>query len=347
MKNNEKNLLSVVIPVYNVEKYLDRCIESMVNQTYRNLEILLIDDGSTDKSYDICKMWEKKDGRIKCFHFDECGGAVRARNKGITMSSAEYIAYVDSDDWMEKDSLEKLMGAILENDADISMSTGTYNDYDGGCVISNDDIKEGVYAKDDIDQILVKMIELKIGPNLVRRVYRKSKHMPYCMKTDERIRVNNDITCVLMTFAHTDKIVVLDECLYHYQANPNSIVHSYRTDYLQSNCIMYQLVKTELVEVGKEEFLSKWRLTVLKLMMRNVRLECSLQNKVGYKNKMQHLKVLCSDPAFEDLKQERNLQSLTRRDRTIWKILKTGNVNLVYIYLKFNALKCIIFRVSE
>jgi glycosyltransferase involved in cell wall biosynthesis len=319
----------------------------MVNQTYKNLEILLIDDGSLDDSYKICLKWAKSDGRIRCFHFDKAGGAVRARQKGISMSLADYVTYVDSDDWMESDSFEKLMDAIMENDADISISTGMYNDYDGGCVVSKADIREGIYSDEDVDKILGKMIELKIGPTLVRSVYRKSKHMSYCMKTDERIRVNNDITCVLMTVAHADKIVVIDECLYHYQANSNSIVHSYRPDYLQSNCIMYQLVKTDLVEVGKEEFLSKWRLTVLKLMMRNVRLECSLQNKVGYKNKMQHLKVLCSDPAFEDLKQERNLQSLTRRDRTIWKILKTGNVNLVYIYLKFNALKCIIFRVSE
>jgi glycosyltransferase involved in cell wall biosynthesis len=319
----------------------------MVNQTYGNLEILLIDDGSLDDSYKICQKWEKRDGRIKCFHFDKAGGAVRARQKGITLSTADYVTYVDSDDWMESDSFEKLMDAILESYADISISTGMYNDYDGGCVVSKADIKEGVYISEEVNIILEKMIELKIAPSLVRCVYSKSKHMSYCMKTDERIRVNNDITCVLMTVAHADKIVVLDECLYHYQANPNSIVHSYRSDYLQSNCLMHQLVKTELVEVGKEAFLSKWRLTVLKLMMRNVRLECSLQNKVGYKNKMQHLKALCSDPAFYDLKQERNLQSLTKRNRTIWKILKTGNVNLVYIYLKFNALKCLVFHVSE
>ena len=96
----KKELLSVIVPVYNVEKYLDDCIRSIVNQTYTSLQIILIDDGSADSSFMICQKWAALDHRIDCYHFETSGGAVRARQKGMEMARAEYIAYVDIDDWM-------------------------------------------------------------------------------------------------------------------------------------------------------------------------------------------------------------------------------------------------------
>ena len=96
------SIISVIIPVYNVEKYLSRCIESVLNQTYRNLEIIIVDDGSTDDSLNICRRYEKKDKRIKVIHQDN-GGLSSARNKGLMNSTGEYISFVDSDDWLHPD----------------------------------------------------------------------------------------------------------------------------------------------------------------------------------------------------------------------------------------------------
>ena len=96
------DLISVIVPVYNVEEYLDRCIESIVNQTYKNLEILLIDDGSTDNSYNICDKWAKKDNRIKVVH-KENGGVSSARNVGLDVATGDYIGFVDSDDYISID----------------------------------------------------------------------------------------------------------------------------------------------------------------------------------------------------------------------------------------------------
>ena len=100
MKN--KDLISIIIPVYNVEKYLEECIESVINQTYRNLEIILVDDGSTDKCLETCKEYEKRDNRIKVIHQENAGVSV-ARNVGIDFSTGQYIGFVDSDDFIEKD----------------------------------------------------------------------------------------------------------------------------------------------------------------------------------------------------------------------------------------------------
>lgn len=93
-------LISVIVPVYKVEKYLDECVESIVNQTYRNLEIILVDDGSPDNCPQMCDDWAKRDARIRVIH-KENGGLSSARNAGLDVCTGEYISFIDSDDWLE------------------------------------------------------------------------------------------------------------------------------------------------------------------------------------------------------------------------------------------------------
>ena len=116
----ENSLISLIIPVYNVEEYLDRCINSVVKQTYSNLEIILINDGSTDKSGYLCDVWKEKDSRIIVIHKNRNEGLSAARNSGLDRSSGEYIGFVDSDDWIATDMYELLYAMLVENNADIS-----------------------------------------------------------------------------------------------------------------------------------------------------------------------------------------------------------------------------------
>ena len=109
--------ISVIIPVYKVEKYLKRCVESVVNQTYKNIEIILVNDGSPDKCGEICDKYARIDSRIKVIH-KENGGLSSARNAGLDIASGDYIMFVDSDDWISEVSLEKLYDYI-EADYDI------------------------------------------------------------------------------------------------------------------------------------------------------------------------------------------------------------------------------------
>ena len=110
--------VSIIVPVYNVEKYLDKCIESIVNQTYRNIEIILVDDGSPDKCPEICNEWAKKDDRIKVIH-KENGGLSSARNAALEIAQGDYITFVDSDDWIENDMIQSMLTCAAKNDADI------------------------------------------------------------------------------------------------------------------------------------------------------------------------------------------------------------------------------------
>ena len=119
-KASKEPLISLIVPVYKVEEYLDKCVESIVNQTYKNLEIILVDDGSPDNCPKMCDEWAKKDKRIKVIH-KENGGLSDARNTGIDIAKGEYITFIDSDDYIEYNYVDFLYKNLDENKADISM----------------------------------------------------------------------------------------------------------------------------------------------------------------------------------------------------------------------------------
>lgn len=111
-------MISVIIPVFKVEKYLSRCIESILNQTYTSIEVILVDDGSPDECGEICDMYAKKDKRVKVIH-KENGGQGSARNAGLNVATGDYISFIDSDDWIDKDMYEELLLVAKKTDADI------------------------------------------------------------------------------------------------------------------------------------------------------------------------------------------------------------------------------------
>lgn len=110
-------LVTIIIPVYKVEKYLDDCLISIVNQTYKNLEIILVDDGSPDSCPSLCEQWAENDARIKVIH-KKNGGLSSARNAGLKIATGDFIGFVDSDDWVELDMYAMMVKALEENDVD-------------------------------------------------------------------------------------------------------------------------------------------------------------------------------------------------------------------------------------
>ena len=129
-KSVMEDLVSIVVPVYNVEKYLKKSIESILNQTYDNLEVLLVDDGSTDSSGEICDSFIKVDSRIRVFH-KENGGLSDARNFGIEHMKGQYVSFIDSDDYISKDYVWKLYSSIKNNDSEVSICSFSLVDETG------------------------------------------------------------------------------------------------------------------------------------------------------------------------------------------------------------------------
>ena len=137
-------LISIIVPVYNVESYLKRCIESILNQTFRDFELILVNDGSTDNSEIICKEYALKDERIKYF-YQRNKGVSEARNKGIDNSSGEYIQFIDSDDYVDENFLEIVVNRFKRDNSDI-VFIGFYNEYNNGEIYKSKYYKESIVS---------------------------------------------------------------------------------------------------------------------------------------------------------------------------------------------------------
>ena len=138
---NNKELISIIVPVYNVEKYLNRCVDSLVAQTYSNLEIILVDDGSLDRSGEICDVLAMGDPRIKVVH-KENGGLSSARNAGIAVSKGKYVGFIDSDDWVSLDMYEYLINLMRGNNADVAQINFKFiSEYTMNVGVENEEIK--------------------------------------------------------------------------------------------------------------------------------------------------------------------------------------------------------------
>ena len=161
--------ISVIVPVYNVEQYLERCVESIINQTYKNLEIILVDDGSTDNSGKLCDELAKKDNRIKVIH-KENGGLSDARNRGIEEAAANIVGFIDSDDYIDKDMYEVLFENLKKTGANLSMC-GHYDVFNG--IIPNQ--VENIEVKLLSPSQAIKMVmEAKIlSVTAVNKLYKK------------------------------------------------------------------------------------------------------------------------------------------------------------------------------
>ena len=152
---NGAGIISVIIPVYNMEKYIDRCLRSIVENDYRALEIVCVNDGSTDKSGEKLKEWERIDTRIKTIT-TENRGLSEARNAGIRIACGQYIAFIDSDDWIHSRYFSTLLSGLLENNADIAMC-----DCERLCAVDKSDMDHPIA---EIWKVIDRKSYLKIGP---------------------------------------------------------------------------------------------------------------------------------------------------------------------------------------
>lgn len=225
-------LVSVIIPVYNVENYLNRCVESVVNQTYRNLEIILVDDGSPDKCPQMCDKWAEKDNRIRVIH-KENGGLSSARNAGLDMCRGEYVSFVDSDDWVELDFYETIVLQMMEYCAEIGCA-GRY-DVDYETLVR----KKGLCP----DSKCIIMPELMIGKILTWRECDSSccdKVFLVSLWDDIRFpegRISEDVAVVYKIVDRASGVLLLDKPLYNYFHRQGSIttsVYSSKTLYVVS-----------------------------------------------------------------------------------------------------------------
>lgn len=219
---NEK--VSVIIPIYNVEKYLEQCISSVCAQTYQNLEIILVDDGSSDSCGKICDSWEQKDERIRVIHQIN-GGVSKARNAGLDVASGEYVGFVDSDDYLHPEMYENLVNAIKENGCQVAMCPYQAVDEEGKDIQRiKENLPPGVYS---FEKLLTNMYRNAQFEGTCASVCNKL----FAKKILENLRFaeglgHEDEAFMNRYMEKTDKIAVIEPALYFYVQRHGSIMHS-------------------------------------------------------------------------------------------------------------------------
>ena len=215
----ENDLISIIIPVYKVEKYLEKCIESVLKQTYTNLQIILVDDGSPDNCGKICDEYAKKDPRIEVIHKVN-GGLSDARNVGIAKAKGKYIGFVDSDDYIKEDMYEILINLIKEYDADVSICN-LYDVIDGKEYIRNNE--NGIQEYSRLEILKEVLLDENIQSYAWNKLYKKELFDEIKYPIGKKYE---DIGTTFYVFEKCNKIVVTSEPEYYYLKRSDSLVNN-------------------------------------------------------------------------------------------------------------------------
>ena len=225
-----KELVTVVIPVYNTETYLDSCVSSVVGQTYRNLQILLIDDGSTDTSPRLCDAWAKRDSRVTVIH-KQNEGLGMARNTGMESAAGEYLCFLDSDDVLAPEAIE----LARKETADVVFYG--FRDVDNTGKLLSDHIpslQKQFYRGEEVQRSFLPMLiagENGLQPSVCWAMFSAEliKRANWRFPSEREI-ISEDIYALLKLFQDVKTVSVLPKALYHYRKNPTSLSRAYRAD---------------------------------------------------------------------------------------------------------------------
>ena len=246
-------LISIIVPIYNIEKYLDRCVQSIINQTYQNLEIILVDDGSTDSSPQICNKYADCDNRVKVIHKTN-GGLVSARKAGFQKATGDYIGNVDGDDWIEPEMFEKLVDALEKNNADFSQCGYLAELLDGTkkngkqeniCITFTERERKfcvnGFVGTGEkllfLPQIWIRLVK----KNLMIAAY---ENVPDCLSTNE------DGLCFLYLIFFALKGCAISESYYHYMIRDDSVSNNNSITTIKK----YNIMNLHIIDIIKKKF---------------------------------------------------------------------------------------------
>lgn len=320
-------LVSIVVPVYNAEKYLDKCISALINQTLKNIEIILVNDGSTDNSLHICNKYKLSDNRIIVID-KKNGGASSARNIGIKAAKGDYIMFADADDYPCQNWCDSLLSKQIE-----------YNDFFVLSDINWIDSKGKIYSQHRV--INYGLVELKNYYELVinkvfsqpyNKIYNKNILYKNNILFNEKLEIGEDINFNLDYLQFCKGLFLVDKCLYnYYEDRENSLCHKYYANLFEINKITYEhnLFLFNMFNVNNKYY------EVLNYNYFGSLLDCldrEILNSTSKKEMFSKMKTIIKSSSFNDcLKKSRNDIGIKQ-----YIMLSLKNEKLYYIYYKLS-----------
>ena len=303
--------VSIIVPVYNAEKYLERCVNSLKNQTLLDIEIILVDDSSTDSSLEICNKMAEEDPRIKVIHKDN-EGAGKARNAALEIAEGEYLGFADSDDFVEKDMFETLYDKAVKYNSDLVMSgvlfvDGNMFSEEGECVRkSYFDVDTHFDTKDSLKKLRMGIIGaapydeddskygMSIWKNLFRHEIIKKNNITF---ESEREKLSEDALFMVDFISCIDKATGIPEAFYNYCRNEDSISKSYKKDRFEKSLVFVSEVEKRFKKYIKPE---EYEVYIYRFWQAMCRVLCSQEvmyasdNNMKYADLKDRLKAVCT-----------------------------------------------------
>lgn len=339
MKMESNNCkVSVVVPVYNVETYLRRCVDSILAQTVEGLEVILIDDGSTDGSGEICDEYQRKDERIRVQHKPN-GGLTSAWKAGVELSSGKYVGFVDSDDWIEPDMYERMLQLVLKYDADVAVC-GLVFDFEDPKIPKREEISNlgrEVYEREDLEALFPALINdgrffgRTWQSARVTKLFHKElirKNMIYC---DDRVSLGEDMQITIPVLLDARRLcVVQDFYPYHYWINNKSITGQYDRGYMDKVKLLAERLSVISREKGVYDFSDQIRNDFLSMTVLAVKNEIYRNYKAGRRKVVANVRDICEDSQVREALRNHTMNRLSASVKLYLWLMEKGHYNLCY-----------------
>ena len=298
--------VSIVVPIFNVEKYLEDCVKSLINQTYTNLEIILVDDGSTDESSEICDKYAKQDNRIRVIH-KENGGPASARESGIDSATGEYLMIVDGDDWLDSTTVEDCLSAMLSDERCECVMFSYVKEYPGSSVVVHVIEGDKSYYGDEAEDKVYRRLFGLVGDELAHPE-RLAAMGSCCMKlykteiakrgryyhTSEVGSAEDALFCMYALHG-VGGFIYIDKPYYHYRKTDNSLTATYRPRLRQQWNRLYDIMEGIITEKCLPEKYREAHSNYIALNVIGAGMNEFSDKSVGFWAKKKRVKTLLSD----------------------------------------------------
>lgn len=330
--------VSIIVPIYNVEKYLHRCVDSIINQSYKDLEIILVDDESPDKCPEMCDEYAKQDSRVKVIH-KKNGGLGYARNSGLEIATGEYVAFIDSDDYVEPDMVEKLYADCVENNLD-----AIFADFyvDGNENFKKNPTFDKFYDSPSLmEEIRLDMVGAE--PNnpscskIQYSVWRGLYSLSIIKKNNivfpsEREFISEDIVFNLNFLFYSYKVKTSSGKFYHYCFNNTSLTHSYRKDRWEKQIFLLTYINSRVKEFSNPKDF-RLRIGRTALAYSKIAINQEVKRYQSVTEKLKKIKKIITTPVFLRFLEDYPISRLPIKWRIYAYLVKYKLSFLIYLLM--------------
>lgn len=335
--------ISVIIPCWGVEKYLDRCLESVVNQTLKELEIILVDDESPDKVPEMCDAWAQKDSRIKVIH-KKNEGLGFARNSGLEIATGEYVAFLDSDDFLDHEAYATVYNIAINNQLDVCYYQRRRVDQnDKKIEVSSQKTIDTYYGRKEVDTYMLNLIGHKPSDKIQRTesfsvcmgIMRRSIIERYnCRFPSEKIVASEDLLFQLDFLPHVERVTILPNVYYNYFINTASITQNYNEAKRDRMKRLLNEIKNKFVNTNlKDIYIPHFNTQILRIYRTILKFES--RSKLSLSQKMRRIKEECSSEQMQSIYSD----YISSYPLNIRLYLYAMKYNIVIFFIIYYALK--------